>query len=61
VLPAFGALPPLPDYVQFWMLMALGALVFVPATLLTPPERMDHLVALLRDDTAVGLVGTGPP
>ena len=44
VLPAFGVIPPLPDYVQFWVLMGLGALVFVPATLLTPAERMDHLV-----------------
>jgi Na+/proline symporter len=44
VLPAFGVFPPLPDYLQFWLLMALGALVFVPATLLTRPEPMDHLV-----------------
>ena len=44
VLPAFGWFPPLPDYLQFWLLMALGALVFLPFTLLTPPERMDHLV-----------------
>ena len=44
VLPAFGWFPPLPDYLQFWLLMALGALVFLPFTLFTPPERMDHLV-----------------
>jgi hypothetical protein len=44
VLPAFGVVPPLPDYVQFWVLMALGAVIFVPATLLTPAERMEHLV-----------------
>ena len=44
ILPAFGVLPPLPDYGQFWLLLALGAAVFVPATLLTPPEKMDHLV-----------------
>ncbi|MCP4573512.1 MAG: Na+:solute symporter [bacterium] len=44
VLPAFGVLPELPDYLQFWLLMALGAAVFVPVTLLTKPEPMDHLV-----------------
>jgi hypothetical protein len=44
ILPAFGVIPPLPDYGQFWLLMALGAVVFLPATLLTPPEKMDHLV-----------------
>ncbi|HEX9886256.1 MAG TPA: hypothetical protein VGA70_07195, partial [Longimicrobiales bacterium] len=44
VLPSFGLFPPLPDYLQFWLLMALGAMVFVPATLATPPEKMDHLV-----------------
>ncbi|MEJ2218935.1 MAG: hypothetical protein P8099_20310 [Gemmatimonadota bacterium] len=44
VLPAFHVLPVLPDHLQFWLLMALGAVVFLPATLLTAPERMDHLV-----------------
>src|SRR6185503_3495857 len=44
VLPAFKVIPPLPDYIQFWALMALGALVFIPATLLTQPEPMDRLV-----------------
>jgi hypothetical protein len=44
VLPAFGVLPKLPDYLQFWLLMALGALVFLPATLLTRPEEKDRLV-----------------
>jgi Na+/proline symporter len=44
VLPAFGVIPQLPEYLQFWLLMGLGALVFVPATLLTPPESMDRLV-----------------
>jgi Na+/proline symporter len=45
VLPSFGVLPALPEYVQFWLLMVLGAIVFLPATLLTRPERMEHLVA----------------
>jgi Na+/proline symporter len=44
IFPAFGVIPPLPDYGQFWLLMALGAIVFIPATLLTAPEKMDHLV-----------------
>jgi len=44
VLPAFGILPKLPDYLQFWMLMALGAAIFIPATFLTKPEKMDRLV-----------------
>lgn len=44
VLPAFGVMPEFSDYLQFWLLMELGALVFVPATLLMPPEPMDHLV-----------------
>jgi Na+/proline symporter len=44
VLPAYGLLPPLPEYLQFWLLMGLGAIVFFPVTLLTPPEDMDHLV-----------------
>jgi SSS family solute:Na+ symporter len=44
IFPAFGVIPPLPDHAQFWLLMALGAIVFIPATLLTAPEKMDHLV-----------------
>jgi Na+/proline symporter len=44
ILPAFGILPPLPDYLQFWLLMGLGVVVFLPVTLATPPEPMDHLV-----------------
>lgn len=44
VLPQFGALPVLPNHAQFWILMGLGVIVFVPFTLLTKPEQMDHLV-----------------
>ncbi|TFG95151.1 MAG: sodium:solute symporter [Calditrichales bacterium] len=44
ILPAFGLLPELPDYQQFWLLMILGALVYLPVTFLTKPENMDHLV-----------------
>jgi Na+/proline symporter len=45
VLPSFGVIPELSQQVQFWLLMALGAAVFLPATLLSRPEPMDHLVA----------------
>jgi Na+/proline symporter len=44
VLPAFGVIPKLPDHLNFWLLMALGALVFIPVTLATKPEKMDRLV-----------------
>jgi Na+/proline symporter len=44
VLPSFGLLPELPDYQQFWVLMILGAVIYLPVTLLTPPDEMDHLV-----------------
>jgi len=44
ILPAFGVLPRLPEHLQFWLLMGLSALVFVPATLFTRPESMDRLV-----------------
>jgi hypothetical protein len=57
VLPAFGVFPPLPDYLQFWLLMALGALVFFPATLLTEPEDMDHLVRYYLQTRPLGWWG----
>ncbi len=44
VLPEFGLLPALPNHMQFWILLGLGAVVFVPFTLWTKPENMDHLV-----------------
>jgi SSS family solute:Na+ symporter len=44
ILPEFGIIPDLLDYEQFWLLMLLGALVYLPVTLLTEPENMDHLV-----------------
>jgi solute:Na+ symporter, SSS family len=44
VLPEFGVIPFLPDHLQFWLLLALGAAIFVPVTLLTRTESMDHLV-----------------
>ena len=44
ILPAWGVIPTLPDHLNFWLLMGLGALIFVPVTLATKPERMDRLV-----------------
>jgi SSS family solute:Na+ symporter len=44
ILPAYGVIRPLPDYMQFWALLGLGILVFLPVTLLTRPENMNHLV-----------------
>ncbi|MFC1481390.1 sodium:solute symporter family protein [Candidatus Neomarinimicrobiota bacterium] len=44
ILPALGVIPELLDYQQFWLLMVLGAVIFIPITLLTPAENMDHLI-----------------
>ncbi|MFH2053053.1 MAG: sodium:solute symporter family protein [bacterium] len=44
ILPAFGVIPKLPDHLNFWLLMALGAVIFIPVTLATRPEKMDQLV-----------------
>jgi SSS family solute:Na+ symporter len=44
ILPEFHILPDLPDYLQFWIMMALGALIFFPITFLTKPEDMNRLV-----------------
>jgi hypothetical protein len=57
VLPAFGVFPPLPDYLQFWLLMGLGAVVFIPATLLTAAEDMDHLVRYYLQTRPLGWWG----
>ena len=54
ILPAFGVFPPLPDYLQFWLLMALGALVFLPTTLMTKPEEMDHLIRYYLQTRPIG-------
>ncbi len=44
VLPEFKVIPVLPDYLQFWSMMVLGALIYIPITFLTKPEDMDRLV-----------------
>jgi SSS family solute:Na+ symporter len=54
VLPAFGVLPKLKDYQQFWLLMILGAFIFIPVTFLTKPEKMDRLVKFYVMSRPVG-------
>ncbi|MBN2290331.1 MAG: sodium:solute symporter, partial [Candidatus Glassbacteria bacterium] len=44
VLPAYGIIPELPEYEQFWSLLLLGALIYLPVTYLTPPDDMKRLV-----------------
>jgi len=57
VLPAYGVIPQLADYQQFWLLMALGALVWLPVNILTPPEKMEHLVKFYVMTRPVGAWG----
>lgn len=57
VLPAFGVLPHLYDYQQFWLLMLLGGLVFIPVTLATKPESMDRLVKFYVMSRPIGWWG----
>ncbi|MCR4437730.1 MAG: sodium:solute symporter [bacterium] len=57
VLPRFGVIPELPDYLQFWSLIVLNALIYVPVTLLTKPEEMDHLVKYYVMSRPIGFWG----
>lgn len=57
ILPAFGFLPVLPDYAQFWLLLGLGLLVYVPITFLTPPDDMGHLVRYYVQSRPIGFWG----
>ncbi len=57
VLPRFGVIPELAEATQFWSLMAAGAVVFLPATLLTKPEPMEHLVAYFVMTRPIGWWG----
>ncbi len=57
ILPFYGVIPKLKDYEQFWLLMVLGALVYLPVTLLTKPEPMDHLVKYYAQARPVGFWG----
>lgn len=57
ILPEFGILPRLLDYQQFWLLMLLGAMVYLPVTFLTAPENMDHLVKYYLMSRPIGWWG----
>ncbi len=57
VLPSFGVIPELPDYQQFWVLMVLGAMIYLPITLLTKPDDMDHLVRYYVMSRPIGFWG----
>ena len=57
ILPHFGILPELPDYMQFWTLIVLNALIYLPITFLTKPENMDHLVSYYVMSRPIGFWG----
>jgi len=57
ILPMFGVIPDLPDYLQFWALMVLTAFIYLPITYLTKPEKMDHLVKYYVMSRPIGFWG----
>jgi Na+/proline symporter len=57
ILPAFNIIPKLPDYLQFWVLMVVTALLYFPVTFLTKPEDMDHLVKYYVMSRPIGFWG----
>ena len=57
ILPHFGIIPELPDYLQFWALFVLNAMIYLPVTFLTKPENMDHLVAYYVMSRPIGFWG----
>ena len=57
VLPAFQIIPELPDYMQFIVLAVLVAVVYVPVTLLTKPDDLDHLVRYYAQARPFGFWG----
>jgi len=57
ILPRFGVIPELPDYLQFWTLIVLNALIYLPVTFLTKPENMDHLVSYYVMSRPIGFWG----
>ena len=44
ILPEFNIIPEMPDHIKFWIMMILGALIYIPITFITKPENMDRLV-----------------
>lgn len=57
ILPMFGVIPELPDYLQFWALMVLTALIYLPVTFFTKPENMNHLVKYYVMSRPIGFWG----
>ncbi|MCE5269683.1 sodium:solute symporter [bacterium] len=57
VLPAYGILPELLDYQQFWLLLGLGLLIYLPVTYLTPPDDMKRLVRFYVMSRPIGWWG----
>ncbi len=57
ILPYFGIIPALPDYMQFWLLIICNALIYIPVTFMTNPEDMDHLVAFYVMSRPIGFWG----
>jgi Na+/proline symporter len=43
VLPSLGIMV-YPDYIQFWILLGISAVIYLSVTFLTKPEPMDHLL-----------------
>jgi len=57
ILPRFGVIPDLPDYLQFWILIILNALIYLPTTFLTKPDDFDHLVRYYVMSRPIGFWG----
>lgn len=57
ILPRFGVIPDLPDYLQFWILIVLNAMIYLPVTFLTKKENMDHLVRYYVMSRPIGFWG----
>lgn len=57
ILPRFGVIPELPDYLQFWLLIVLNALIYLPITFLTKPDDMDNLVRYYVMSRPIGFWG----
>jgi len=47
----------LPDYLQFWILIVLNAMIYLPVTFMNKPEDMDHLVAYYVMSRPIGFWG----
>ena len=57
ILPKLGVIPALPDYMQFWLLVLLNAMIYIPVTYLTKPDDMDHLVKFYVMSRPIGFWG----